>query len=451
MKTHDGASAVYEQAIDRLVRFHPDVLTITDTLTSEYPQAPLGWALAAYLSLTSTDADDLAGAGAARDTLASLKLGDVDLGHLAAINAWLAGDWQGAARTLEAMTQRWPTDILPLMIGHQLDFFLGDATSLRDRPIRSLREFPANHQHVGFVRGMTAFGLEESGHYDEALDAALAAVEANADDVWAIHAAVHCYEMRGRVDVGVDFLGSGKARWKTDNFFTVHNWWHLALYQLELGNVDEALAIYDRSIHPAEATGVPIELLDATALLWRIWLDDRDTGGRFSSLSDARTRKVTSGPWYVFNDTHAAMAFAGAGRLADVRALIERHERWLESATGSNAYMTGEIGLPVCRSVLAWAEGRHQDVVEFLVPVRRTLQRFGGSHAQRDAWQRLLLESALRSGQFELARALSAERLGMRERSPYNWTQRARSLHGLGDGVAASEAEDRAKATGLWA
>ena len=68
-----------------------------------------------------------------------------------------------------------------------------------------------------------------------------------------------------------------------------------------------------------------------------------------------------------------------------------------------------------------------------LLPIRRVLQHFGGSHAQRDALQRTLLESALRSGRFELARALTAERLGVRESSVYGWTQRARALRGLGD------------------
>ena len=61
------------------------------------------------------------------------------------------------------------------MLGHQLDFFLGDAQNLRDRPIRSLREFDPEHPHAEFVRGMVAFGLEESGHYGQALDAGLAA------------------------------------------------------------------------------------------------------------------------------------------------------------------------------------------------------------------------------------------------------------------------------------
>jgi hypothetical protein len=91
--------------------------------------------------------------------------------------------------------------------------------------------------------------------------------------------------------------------------------------------------------------------------------------------------------------------------------------------------------------VVAFADGRHDDVVAELFPIRRVLQHFGGSHAQRDALQRTLLESALRGGRFELAKALTAERLGVRETSVYGWMQRARALRGLHDDAGAAAAE----------
>jgi hypothetical protein len=79
------------------------------------------------------------------------------------------------------------------------------------------------------------------------------------------------------------------------------------------------------------------------------------------------------------------------------------------------------------------------------MPIRRDLARFGGSHAQRDALQRTLLESALRAGRFGLARSLTSERLGVREASVYGWAQRARAMRGLGAETAAAEAEQRAE------
>jgi tetratricopeptide (TPR) repeat protein len=399
-------------------------------------------ALTAYLYLMSTDPADLETAGQARDALVAAADAPRERAHAAAITAWSAGDWGGAARCLDDLLIEWPTDLLALMFGHQLDFFTGDAAELRDRPLRVLRALDPQHPHAPFVRGMAAFGLEEAGHYGEALDAGRAAVAANPDDVWAIHAVVHTFEMQGRIDEGIAFLRSDDTQWETGNLFTVHNWWHLALYELEAGRPERALAIYDAEVHHAGSLGVPIEMVDASALLWRLRLDDVDTGGRFGPLADAWAAKAALAPWYAFNDLHAVMAFAGADRLADARELVGRLEAWLPTASGSNAAMTAEIGLPTCRAVIAFAEDRHDDVVAELLPTRRVLQHFGGSHAQRDVLQRTLLESALRSGRYRLAQALTAERLGVRETSVYGWTQRARALRGLADeqGAAAAEA-----------
>jgi hypothetical protein len=106
--------------------------------------------------------------------------------------------------------------------------------------------------------------------------------------------------------------------------------------------------------------------------------------------------------------------------------------------------MTADIGLPSCRAAVAFVEGRYAEVIDLLMPIRRQLHHFGGSHAQRDALQRTLLESALRDRRYELARALTSERLGVRESSVYSWSQRARAVRGLDDAAGAAAAEQRA-------
>ena len=444
-----GADAIqlYDRAMDRLVRFHPDAVELAGELNSDGEPLPMASALLAYLHLMSTDLDDLATARTAWQALSQTDGNEREKAHSEAIGAWLRGDWYAAASLLDELLLHWPTDLLALMIGHQLDFFLGNAQNLRDRPIRSLREFQSDDPHTAFVRGMAAFGLEEAGHYGHALDTGLAAVAANPDDVWGIHAVVHTYEMQGLVDKGIHFLASDATRWETGNMFTVHNWWHMALYNLEAGRPQSALGIYDSQIHNSHSTGVPIEMLDASALLWRLMLDDVDAGERFAALAEAWAPKVAGKPWYAFNDFHGVMALAGAGRRDDVRGVIESRERWLDQApAATNARMTADIGLPACRAALAFVEDRHDDVIEELMPIRGSFQHFGGSHAQRDALQRTLLESALRAGRYALARALTSERLGLRESSVYSWSQRSRALDGLGQSADAVFAAQRAAA-----
>jgi tetratricopeptide (TPR) repeat protein len=425
----------YDLAVARLVRYHPDVIGATESLVEEHPGFAMGHALAAYLSLTSTDVPDLDGARAAADALAALATTEQEQAHHDAVTAWLGGDWHGAARRLDDHLIEQPDDVLALLVGHQLDFFRGDAQNLRDRVGRSLGRIDPAHPLYGFVRGMYAFGLEEAGNYELAEAHGLAAVEANPDDVWATHAVVHVYEMRGQVDIGIGFLRQHQAHWTADNMFTVHNWWHLALFLLEVGNVEGALAVYDAQIHHGRSAGVPLEMLDASALLWRLLLDGVPTADRFAKLADAWATRTGMAPWYAFNDVHATMALAGAGRLDDARLVIDRLARYVvdsRSATGANVAMTAQVGLPASRAVVAFVEDRHDDVVADLLPIRATLQRFGGSHAQRDALQRTLLVSALRAGRLGLASALLSERLAARQTSVYAWGRQAElaRLHG---------------------
>ena len=263
MRTITEAAHTYDLAIDRLVRYHPDVVTLTTELVTEQPDYAMGHALASYLSLSSTDVPDLPGARASASELARLDLTPRETAHQAAIERWLAGDWHGAARALDELLVEWPADVLALLAGHQLDFFRGDAANLRDRVARSVRRIDPADPVFGFVQGMFAFGLEESGDYQAAERNGLAAVEAHGDDVWAIHAVAHVYEMQGRIDEGIAFMRGRQADWGAGNLFMVHNWWHLALYFVEAGRVQDALAIYDAQVHNASSAGVPLELLDA--------------------------------------------------------------------------------------------------------------------------------------------------------------------------------------------
>ena len=234
--------------------------------------------------------------GAARSAcehaVADARSNDREQAHAAAIGAWSDGDWSGAAPRLDDLLRsvadrpagvdaRPPTRLLPRRRPEPAR--PSAAIAARARPDASPRRV---RPRDGRVR------LEEAGHYGQALDAGLAAVAANPDDVWGIHAVVHTYEMQGLVDDGIRFLASDRTQWESGNLFTVHNWWHLALYHLEAGQPQRSLAIYDAEIHNAGSAGVPIEMLDASALLWRLLLDDVDTGDRFARLAEAWAPKV---------------------------------------------------------------------------------------------------------------------------------------------------------------
>jgi hypothetical protein len=416
----------YDAALRSLLRFADDMGDAWEATVVADPGFALGHIGRAYLRCLSSEAPDAAEARAILDGLGDGKgLTDRERRHLDAARAYATGDLHGARDRLDALTVQYPLDALALAVGHQLDFFCGDATGLRDRPGRLLLSWDPSHPLFGFVLGMHAFGLEECNLYAQAETAGMGALDAEARDVWALHAVVHVHEMQARIDAGLRFMDERRAEWATGNFFIVHNTWHEALFLLEAGDADGALAIYDTTLHHDGSAEVALEMLDATALLWRMHLDGVDTGNRWQVLADAWARKVDDDPWYVFNDMHATMAFAAAGRIEDARALVVRLREYASAAQPAvtNVAMTAEVGVPVCEAVVAFVEGRYDDTVSGLHAIRTIVHRFGGSHAQRDAVARTLVEAAIRTGDGALARALVSERLAVKDSSPYNRRQ----------------------------
>ncbi len=250
-------------------------------------------------------------------------------------------------------------------------------------------------------------------------------------------------EMQGRLPEGVDWLSGRTGDWAPDNMFAFHNWWHLALYHLDLGDTATVLRLYDEAIRPLPSP-VALETLDATALLWRLHLRGVDGGGRWADLAETWAPMAEDG-YYAFNDMHAMMAFVATGRDGDADRLLAAQAR-RAAAGGTNATMTAEVGLPVCRALRAFAAGDYGTAVGLLAPVRAVAHRFGGSHAQRDVLALTLVEAALRGGQADLARSLAAERTEAKPGSPFNWRLTARALRLAGDEAGAGEAEARGNA-----
>lgn len=437
------AVAAYDRALGHLIRFQPEVITAIGDSVAADPGCVMARVAGAYLELMSTEARSVK---AAREALGEA----VDSGnpreraHLAAARRWIAGDMAGAGALLEALSIRYPKDLLALFVGHQIDFLRGDAVTLRDRIGRALGAWDDADPESGYLYGMYAFGLEECNSYDQSAEAGQRAIEANPDDVWGIHAVAHTFEMRGQIPGGVRFMRQRQENWTRGNFLSVHNSWHFALYLLQAGDVPGALAVYDTAIRHAGSEDVAMALLDASALLWRMWLEGTDVGDRWRSLAEAWARILEPG-FYPFNDMHAIMAFTGNGepnRARDVLEALQRVARDGDPAT-TGWSMTSAVGLPVCRALVHFGAGEYDMVIAELLPVRTRVHEFGGSHAQRDAVERTLLEAAIRAGHADLANALVSERLAVRERNTYAWSKRAVLLAAAGNQAEAEAATAR--------
>jgi tetratricopeptide (TPR) repeat protein len=414
-----GASADsaqrYATALHQFQCYREDPVTTIESATASRPDFVMGHVLHAWLYLLGTEPAGLAVARSDLEKIQTLPADARERAHAAAIGHLLAGRWRAAARVLEDLSIAGPTDVLALQAGHLLDFYLGDARMLRDRIVRALPAWSVSMPGYHAVLGMQAFGLEETGAYARAEAAGRAALNLEPRDAWAHHAVTHVLEMQGRAREGIAWMRGRQSDWAEDNFFAVHNWWHLALYHLDQGELDEALALFDDAVRGSHSTLV-LDLVDASALLWRLRLRGVDLGGRWHEVAQGWLPHAGN-VHYAFNDAHAMMAFVSDAQDEAIGAVEAAQQRAMASA-GDNALFNREVGVPLSEAIRAFAEGDCARTVELLRPMRSIAHRFGGSHAQRDLIDLTLLEAAQADGQLALARALATERVDAKPASP---------------------------------
>jgi tetratricopeptide (TPR) repeat protein len=412
--TPDSLQA-YEQAARELLCMVDDPAASVARALAASPEMTMAHVLQAWLHLLGTEPEGLVVAKAACDAAAALPADDREQRHLAAARALAQGRWREAAQRLEDLSLRYPLDSLALQAGHQIDFFRGDSRMLRDRIARALPAWDPGVPGWHALLGMHAFGLEETGDYGQAEVHGRRCVELEPRDSWGWHAVAHVHEMRNSPREGIAWLQPSQASWAPGSFLATHNGWHLALFHLELDDHAQALALYDQAIG-GTGSSVVLDLIDASAMLWRLHLRGVDVGERWQPLADRWLPLARAGN-YAFNDLHAMLAFVGADRSAAQQAVLEAQRQAMESDT-DNAFFTREVGHPAALAMQAFGRGDFATAATLLRGIRHQAHRFGGSHAQRDLIDLSLLEAALRGGDGPLARGLAAERAALRPRSP---------------------------------
>jgi hypothetical protein len=425
-----GADSVAVERFDRalwnLLLFDRDPLTDADAALERDPAFAMPHILKGSLYALSTERRLLPAARTALDAARALvpQLGEREISHIAALEAWTDGRFHDATGHWERILVAEPRDALAMFAAHQSDFLLGRSDELRDRVARRLARIDAGTALEGIYQGMHAFGLEESGDYARAEWAGQLAVAREPRDAWAIHAVAHVMEMTGRCDAGLQWLESRAADWAENCSLAVHTWWHYALFHFEERRWDEVIRIYDQRIAQAVDSNSLMQLLDASALLWRLELQSVDVGARWLPLAEVWEAHIDEG-WYAFNDLHAMMALAAADRAEPSRQLLARL-RACAAAENDNGLVARAVGLPAAEALLAYARGQYALAADKLAPIIAIAARAGGSHAQRDLLVLTLASAAERSGQRGLARKILAARLQLKPQTALNleWSRR---------------------------
>ena len=330
---------------------------------------------------------------------------------ITALDRWLADSPTGAVSAMEQVLALHPEDTLSAKVSHAIRFILGDATGMRASIERILPAHGKDHPLRGYLMGCHAFTLEETGDYAAAEKAGRTGLIHAPDDAWGLHAVAHVHDMRAEPDAGIALIEDHTAAWAQSNNFRYHVWWHKALLHLDRGELDVALALYDTQIR-AEKTDDYRDIANATSLLMRLELDGMDVGDRWAELGALSAKRIDDG-CVVFADLHYQLALAGAGNTDANTAMTARfaHDA---CQLGDMAARVTNPGVTALAGLNAFAEGRYGDAFVQLAAARPRMQCIGGSHAQRDVFERMTIDAGLRAGHVDATEAILRARLALR-------------------------------------
>jgi hypothetical protein len=420
------AIAAHDASLDRFLAASGDPLEALAPALAAEPEFAAGHLLVAGLAVAAWDKRSF---GGLRRSLAAalplaVKANPRERAHFDAARAWLAGEHGRAAEQYAAIVRRWPGDLLALRLTQAAYVFTGRSGAHLRVVAPALAAWRPGMPGYEHVLAMHAFALAESGEGARAEESARRALEVRPRHPFAIHAVAHAALDRGRAADGASWLAGRAADWAGDGGLARHLAWHEALFQLELGRIDRALARFDGPAGGGSATPAS-DAGDAAAFLWRLELEGVDAGNRWRPVADAWAARSGDAFWPLL-DVHAMMAFAADRRDAEAAELLRVMESAAQGCT-NGAGIVREVALPAARAVLAFGRGQYARCADLAAPLRNELWRLGGSRAQRDTLDLMALEAAIRAGRSRLAQAIVAARKAAAPLTPRARVQAARA------------------------
>jgi tetratricopeptide (TPR) repeat protein len=313
--------------------------------------------------------------------------------YISAITAWANGNIQKAVELHEQITDQFPRDLLATQQGQYHYFYMGDSKKLLKIAEKVL---PANSQNH-FLYGMLAFGLEQCHQLNKAEAVARQAIAINRCDPWAHHAISHVMETQGRLEEGITWMEHYADTWDNCNsMLYTHNWWHIALYYLALGDTQRVLQLYDQHVWGKAQKNSPKDQVGAIALLIRLELQGVNIKNQWQGICPNLLPRIHEHA-LPFQDLHYVYALARTGQSELVHTMLESMQSHIQTIEPSLQKTWAEVAIPAAKGMIAHAQKEWSIAVSLMESVLPELYKIGGSHAQRQLFEQLYVNALFQS------------------------------------------------------
>jgi hypothetical protein len=320
--------------------------------------------------------------------------------NAAMLRSWVDDDLEQTLRLCDRISDDFPRDLVMVKTHQYLEFNRGNSPEM----LRVALKAAAAGAEVPYVHGMTAFAYEECHLLDEAESEARRALEMKRKEPWAQHALAHVFLTRGRIGEGAQFLEDAADTWgELNSFMVTHIWWHLALFYLSQGRDQKVLELYDRHCWGI-AKDYSQDQIGAVSLLARFEIAGIDVGPRWQDLAEHLVARAhdTVQPFLTLQYLYG---LARAGR-PEADRLLESVRHFAETAPPFTRDVWRDVALPGCEGLHAYAQGDYTKAWRHLAASVPRMVEAGGSHAQRDLFEQILLDTAIKGGRLTCAQQM---------------------------------------------
>jgi hypothetical protein len=252
-----------------------------------------------------------------------------------------------------------------------------------------------------------AMALSETGQQHAARPRIERSMAQNPRNAYAAHTLAHVYYETNEPNAAIAFMHSWLPTYSRAGLLYGHLNWHLALCELQAGNIDEGYRLFTDAFG-ADDYSAPalLKLSDTASFLWRSELagHPRDPA-RWRVIHDfAHKRFPRAGMAQV--DWHVALCDAAAG---DATAL-ETRVREVEDLVRAGRYPSGAAVPMLARAFAAFQRQDFSAAIEEIEPMLAERERICGSRAQMDLVDFTLMKAYLAAGRLDDLRRLLMER-----------------------------------------
>jgi hypothetical protein len=316
------------------------------------------------------------------------------------LRAWSDDDLALTLSLCDQLSDEFPRDLAVVKLHQYFEFNRGNASAM----LKAALKAAGAAAEVPYVHGMIAFAYEQCHLLDDAEFEARTALAMRRKEPWAQHAIAHVLLTRGRIAEGALFLEEMADSWTgLNSFMLTHIWWHLALFYISQGRDAAALKIYDENCWGI-AKSYSQDQVGAISLLARFEIAGIDVGSRWQDLADhleARSEDTIQ----PFLTLQYLYGLARAGR-PQACTLLSCVRRFAVGAPEFNRAVWQEVALPVCEALYAYARGENDAAWHRLASTAPRWPELGGSHAQRDLLEQIMLDAALKSERLTAAQQM---------------------------------------------